>query len=628
MPARPPRGFALIIVVICSIAMVAIAVALVFTAGSSRLVSIKGSAIDQSETIALAGMERAVAYAERVADVERDFDLLLDPAETIDCDALIAAQTSPQRAGAGDSGIPRFTDAGQSIGTHDGRRYRVVPFNSGAYLVRYDDDADDAEVNPLLAAFTGNRPQGGKCTEGLGKNNPFRDRNRAVWITVVGIYPGTDPARARHRTSLRRFHISTASTPGPAIHVDGNIDFEGDLTFCSNVGDIAAGGNIDFDGGDRACGRADAAGTVNGPTPAAPSCPVGNCTAPGGSTDGAPFSRPFPDPISNFDPDMLFWFNARQPHCNFYVVEEAPLGGLFFWDVTRKPECATIPTSTDPTTKLPSPTLQEAADGDDDDACWSPLLLHNGTTLFDPLNIGIPEVNDPDWRPGSATGTFTIDGAAGLPLFSGSARKPDWGTCFVPWKGSGGPRARCTDDAVNGCTGTVAAASLVGGRLKFRSSVALPPGMYRFKDADRNAGDIFVATSPSGLPVSDATPAGFGHGTFLIGGNFIGNADVALGIGQERAPFASLVVKDNVTFRSGQQMVFAGSLIAVRGNILFESGSFPSGGPPFHFHGMIVAGDGNLDVKPSANLNVDYDEDLFGGGGSIPASPTTSRTIR
>ena len=70
--ARSARGFALVIVSVCGVAMTAIALALVFTAGSQKILSTKGAAIDHATTIADSGMERAVAYLGAVAAAETD----------------------------------------------------------------------------------------------------------------------------------------------------------------------------------------------------------------------------------------------------------------------------------------------------------------------------------------------------------------------------------------------------------------------------------------------------------------------------------------------------------------------------------------------------------------------------
>lgn len=632
MSIRRQRGFALVIVVICSVAMVAIAVALAFTSGANRIVSVKGSAIDQSETIALAGMERAVAYAERVADVERDFDLLLDPDLDANCATDVAAQVSPQSAldaSGNPYGVPRFSDGSNE--SYEGRRYKKVAFNEGAYLIRYDDDDDDREDSTLLAPFTGNRPNSG-CTEGttFGDNNPFRDRNRAVWITVIGIYPGADPAKARHRTSLRRYHISTGSLPGPAIFINGNIDIDGALDFCSNIGDIAAGGSMDLGGG-KACGHPVAAGAVSGTSSsAAATCPVGHCTAFQSPTGGVPLPAQ-----TAHAPNALFWFNTTQPECNFYVVRDAAVSGLFFFDPSRDAVCSALVANTNPATAMPSPTTVAqvlTAPAGTADRCWVPVIL--GTPGGVAVNImGWPatEVNGANWRPDASapiSGTLdttlagTLTGSA-IPAMT--ATRPNWGTCKTLWKGTGGSPVDCTSVVGDQCNGVTAAAHVdATGNIVFNDTMALPAGTYRFEAGNELASTIKDAAGA--LPSNDNTPAAFGLGTFLVDGNFTADTDFVLGYGQEHAPFASLVARGNIGINSGRKPVFGGSLISTGGNITFDNGSFP--GTETNFYGMIIGFTGNLHVDTGSKLKVDYDNDLFGGAKAVPAAATMSRTIR
>ncbi len=651
--ARPhtgrSRGFALVIVVICSVAMVAIAIALVFTAGANRLVSVKGSAIDQSETIAIAGLERAVAYAERVAAVERDYDLLLDPQENIDCNTAVDLQTSPQKS---TSGLPRFTDGTPK--EYETRNYQLVPFNAGAYLVRFDDDADDADANRFLSVFTGNRPNGGKCEEGPAftrGNNPFRDRNRGVWISVVGIYPGTNPDTARHRTALRRFHISTVALPGPAIHVNGNIDIRGDLHFCSDIGEIAAGGNLDFGGGNRVCGQPTAEGNTTGnPASAAGTCRIGPatpenpdaCTPRRDPLGGQPFDEPFDQPPltpANFAVDEAFWFNREQPKCNFYVVRDAALGGLFFWDSALDGPagvCAKLPRGELPAAddNIPTPTVSEilTAPSSSTKRCWVPIAVTVAGAPVDLLSFG--EMNGNEWRPKSAEvsalSTAATIGGVVITTDYALTRKPDWSTCKTAWKGVSGKPVGCGSGADAGpfagsqiCNGTAAArAAVVGSDVKFESSAALPAGTYRFSPGDVVASAVFASTP---RPENDLTPQGWGLGTFIVAGRFTGDSPFALGFGQEHAPFASIVASNGVAFSGGSRPALAGSLVAVSGNIDFANGA---GDNDFSFHGMIVAGNGNLTMESGSKLHMHYDDDLFGASFVVPAATTTSRTIR
>lgn len=621
---RRPRAFALVIVVVCSVAMVAIALALVFTAGANRLVSVKGSSIDQSETIALAGMERAVAYAERVADVERDFDLLLDPNLVVNCPASVGA--SPQTM-TNDVGLPRFSDG--TVVEFETRKYLAVPFNKGAYLIRFDDDADDAFVNSNLTPFTSNRVNAGKnCKEGpdFGDNNAFRDRNRTVWVSVIGIYPGVDPARARHRTMLRRLHTSTAALPGPAIHVKGNIDFQGDLRFCSNVGDISAGGNISFSG-DQACGRPTAQGNITGTvTSAASSCPANHCTAFAAPVPLSPFSDP-----PHFAPNQGFWFNARQPTCNFYVVRDPVVSGLFYWDATRA-GCAGPASATD---TLPSPaTVAEILTGVPDARanCWVPVMLGlPGGVALDAMGTGEVNALTGEWKP-SPTGinnTTLLNLPPSITASAFSANKPAWANCKAPWKGVGGSAVGCSGPFSGGgptCNSSSVAADVDGlGQIRLRNTTALPAGVYRFEPGDEKMSTL-LSTSGNPSPTNDdAAPDEFGLATFIVDGNFEGDTNATLGYGMEHAPFASLVVKNDVVLRNGTKPTFGGSLVSIDGNITLESGF---GDSAFHFLGMIVAARGNLTLQGGGKLDMDYDDDLFGGAQPVPASATTSKTIR
>ena len=205
------RGFVLVVCVICSVAMVAIAMALVFTAGSNKMVAAKGASIDESESIAIAGMERSVAYAERVADVERDFDKLLDPALSISCVAATAADTL-----LGTSGLPRFTDG--DVVVVDGKSFRRVPYGRGAYLIRFDDDVDDTVVNAAWAPFTNNHTANG-CDEGPGASGfpgVSRTRSSTAGASTVSTRSSGRPLRSE---TISPGESQRTGGPPPAVAV-------------------------------------------------------------------------------------------------------------------------------------------------------------------------------------------------------------------------------------------------------------------------------------------------------------------------------------------------------------------------------------------------------------------------
>lgn len=630
---KPARGFALVIVVVCSVAMVAIALALVFTAGANRLVSVKGSSIDQSETIALAGMERAVAYAERVAEVERDFDLLLDPDLAVRCVSSVTSQDSPQNMSPTSKvGLPRFSDG--VVGNYEGRNYRVVPFNNGAYLIRYDDDADDAEANIRLAPFTSNRPNDG-CLEGpdfTEGNNPFRDRNRSVWISVVGIYPGVDPARARHRTTLRRFHISTQPLPGVAVYVEHDLKPK-QMTFCSALGDVGAGHDIDFDDV-RVCGTPTAGHNINksssdpfplctsAPAECAPtSTPVQNATLPTFAQLATAMTR------SDAKPNSGAWFRqGAQAGCNLYG-KDGLLGGLYYWD-THAAGCANGPgfdASGNPKTVPDPPNLVAdlvagagtvtAAWAADAGHCWTPLFVSTGAdVIVDVLGwSNVSAVVAPrGWKPVSGSEVAPTN-----PLLGATLKQPDWATCKVHW-----PRKAPLVTEERGCTacdGSTLAIRFNANRIVVDGSapLAMPAVSFRYK-GDFSTGGNYVA--PAAIPLNDDLDAWLPM-SLLIEGKLQGggNDDFAVGFGPGvLAP--SLVVEGDVDLNGNASVHAAGSVV-VHHDVKMNGNS------KWRSFGVVLVGH-DFDAGGSSSVFVDYDEDVVGAAKAVPAAATTSRTIR
>lgn len=603
MAAPRARGFVLIIVVICSVAMVAIAVALAFTAGANRIVSVKGSSIDRAETIAIAGMERAVAYAERVAVVERDFDLLLDPALNVNC------ATPGTAIGAG---LPRFTDVGAVSRDVNGKAYLAIPFNDGAYLVRFDDDADDLGQNAFLAPFTSNRPVNG-CLEGpsfLKKNNVFRDRNRGVWISVVGIYPGTDPATAPHQISMRRYHISTARLPSPAFIVRGNVDFQKGMTFCSPVGDVAVGGNVNFGAASPVCGTVMAGGSITGSiVDGVATCGGADRCAPTGTR--AP-STPFDNSvITALAPPVnsARYFKSDQPSCNLFAIDDAGFGGLFFWDAVA------CPTASDP---VPTPTPDSVIAPD---SCWKPLFLIGPSSTVENV-MGWANVEADGWKPDTAAEQRSLSAAvthSSKTFPSGyTAKQPDWSSCAVNWKADGAQS--CT-----ACNGTKRVAGVATDRvvIDLQTPAAVPAITLRrngFKVPEN-------LVNPPSAPTTDA-PAGWGLMTLLVEGNAsLGAGDhLVLGFGVAKtgnapAPSPSLVVDGSLDVGGGANIEMAGSLI-VRNNVTQQGNS------NLRVHGAIVVG-GNYSAGGNTGVTQDYQTDVFGlANAPLIGAPTTSRTLR
>ncbi len=606
--SRHTRGFALIIVVICSVAVVAIAMALAFTSGANRIISVKGSSIERAETIAVTGMERAVAYAERVASVERDFDQLLDPKLNIDCAAPGAATGN---------GLPRFTDAGHVTRTVGGREYLAIPFNEGAYLVRFDDDNDDLIANSFFAPFANNHPQN-NCGEGAtapGLNNPFRDRNRAVFISVIGIYPGTDPQHAPHQVSLRRYHVSTARLPTPAMLVRGDIELPKKLTFCSALGDVMAGGQIKLGEASPICGTPMSGGAVTA-TISSPGadCPIPTLCAPQGTpAAGTPFETSVLDSIP--PPPSPAWMQPST-QCNLYALEKTgPFGGLFFWDAGAAPTCANPPAT------VLAPSLAGPSDVTDPDQCWRPLFL---TTAAGVVNLlGWDDVVDGSgsgagWKPRSGvvtpvklTSDVDVDGKSFPANYNAS--KTTWDACAVQWKAVVSPRT-CP-----ACDGTKVVAGVNGNhvQLNFTEPKAVPAVTIRFAEFKTALNVIAAPAVPSTddpdkwplatiiadgkAEISDGTTASFGF-------------SVSSG-----AP--SLVVGTSLKLKPGATLSTAGSII-VNGDVLLE------GDARLNVLGAVLV-KGKLKADSAGVVTQRYHFDVFGSTNRpLIGVPTTSRGLR
>ncbi len=600
------RGFALIIVVICSVAVVSIAVALAFTAGANQIVSVKGSSIDRAETIAIAGIERAVAYAERVAAVERDFDQLLDPGLVINCASPGAAVGS---------GLPRFTDPGGVIRMVGGRQYLAIPFNEGAYLVRFDDDNDDLIANGFFAPFANNHPTNG-CSEGPtapGLNNSFRDRNRAVFITVIGIYPGTDPAHAPHHVSLQRYHVSTARLPAPAMVVRGDIEVNNGLTFCSALGDVISGGKIKLDAPSPVCGTPTAASSISATmTPPGADCSVSECASQGSPAPNTPFDDAALTAV--IQPASSSTWRQPEPRCNLYALKRSggTFGGLFFWDAgAAAGACTTMPSS------IPAPT----ADGVlNPNQCWRPMFLTTGSG--DVVNLlgwsDVQETGAKGWSPQNAAATvtpLTADTTVGGKIFpSGYTATPhNWAACKVQWKAVVG------EQTCSGCDGThvVATANADHIQLNFTTPAAIPAITVRFAEFKTSEN----SSSSGAVPATDA-PAGWGLATILSEGKveIDDNSNTALGFGVPGgAP--SLVVGGELKVKGNSALTTAGSVV-VNGDVTLE------GNAKLTVFGAVLV-NGKLKASGSSEVTQDYQFDVFGlANRPLIGVPTTSRALR
>ncbi len=215
MKRSRPRAFAFIAVLVVG---AAIAVLTLLALDSSGLTAVKQARVDvtnDASSAALAGLVRAEAYARQAATTSADFDRLLDSDD--DC--------------VGD-GVPTYPGEG-SIAFR-GHVWQRSAFGSGGYLTRFVDDNDDALTGPGYARTTQV-----KCNEGdAARDQPAGDRNRAVFVDVIGFAPGNDPARASVTTERRKL-IAAAVVPQSYVVVGGR--FTGELETCSYHADVQLG---------------------------------------------------------------------------------------------------------------------------------------------------------------------------------------------------------------------------------------------------------------------------------------------------------------------------------------------------------------------------------------------------
>ncbi|MEW5849303.1 MAG: hypothetical protein AB2A00_10840 [Myxococcota bacterium] len=218
------------------VAVITVAVLTQMNAGQRHLVAAsRERAESQARALAEMGLERmslyATQYMQQVPAVP-DLDGLLDPSLGASLD--------------GDEFIPPASFASGSTVVHVPKnatgtplraalhRYRMVKMNGGAYLVRVDDNSDDGLTG--LATATGNNT----VAEGLGSSVLFRDRDRSVFLTAIGIYPvppGTSDAdayeKASARITLKRF---LSPQPAPGLFAGGSVNVKDDVAVCGAGG--------------------------------------------------------------------------------------------------------------------------------------------------------------------------------------------------------------------------------------------------------------------------------------------------------------------------------------------------------------------------------------------------------
>lgn len=279
--SRHPRGYVLLAVMLLLAALVLLVAIAQQRAGDEGATASFERSDAQARALAEEGLERTRAYLGGLLDRDVDLDRALDPGLDTDCSRLPALG-----GGTLDDHLPPFVDGKRVIASSSGKAYLRVPANDdaeGAYFVRIDDNDDDAQSPPTLAPATSNNPSG-NCLEGPAlsvlRDNPVRDRDGMVWVTVIGVHPGTSlEGNAAHATL--RVLVGPGDPAG--IIAGGTVRMLGSAHTCGPFGDVVATGSIE---GGCLCGAACSAGPVWNSCGSGDACVAQSAAAPCTATAG------------------------------------------------------------------------------------------------------------------------------------------------------------------------------------------------------------------------------------------------------------------------------------------------------------------------------------------------------
>lgn len=574
---RPKRAFSLVIVIVLGVAAFVVATTLLAvseSAGTRVAHSVQG---DHAKAIAEAGMERTRAYLQAITTGQLDFDLALDPNDEANCGGL------PFSAAPGSQVLrPQFTDG--AVVSYRGKDWTRVAYDGGAYLIRFEDDADDFRTQASWDDYTGNTPGAAlNCIEGpalAGADNPFRDRNQTISVTVVGIAPGIDPERAVHRSTLRRMETFPGLAVVAGIQVRGDIEVSGsaNLRACSPIASMQIDGELEADGSGAtgcACGET-RANSVDTPqwshctastactAPIAIGCQAGTMGTPGPSVPSVLAFQSAPGTDFYFDwaaPDTGAT-PPREGSCIFRIEDNT----LWWWDPEATRGGVRCSTKEGAGGDLPD---IEPDDDTDFQQCWTPIVGNIGGDLrgLDPF-----EVSRTQWRPRnsvitgiSAATANTVTGTS--PVFPGGVtfRKPNWQDCKVLNHPAlaGSPLACATCDGDN--------AAMEGSPLWFSGDsavqlTAIPAGIYIFDGDISLSGATQAMNAPTGTAPGELNPATFNPAqwplmTIATTGDINVNARIILGIsGRGDAAWPSIITDGEIVIQANNENLIGGSV--------------------------------------------------------------------
>ncbi len=614
------RGFVLLVVLLVALAAAIIASAMVATSMSARLDAAHSAGAEAAAAIARSGMERASTYLQTVGVADGDLDQALDPDLSADCSSL---PSTP--APCANCNMPELTDPGAAAVTYNGKNYLLVPYGAGAYMIRFDDDSDDQRTEPNWAATTSNHPGSfGTCVEGPtdiggGGDNPLRDRDRMVLITVVGISPGTNPDSPNvHRVTLHQAFQYLTAPSAPGITVGHDFTSDGaDFNGCSPEGSVAVGHNIKSASGGSGCTCGDSfqnGGTVPSQWQSCIDESTSGCNAAqdcalGSITTALPSPSPVlavPDPFSSgTDSDKVADWTSP---CNFMVINGgANQFALFVWDPGASrgggAPCSNMAGSSTP---VPAPKLDDPGFG----ACWTPLVISDGgggicapfptnvngaTGAFEPKNDTPAPVDGASLNSMIST---TCPGATfGTANATDSFNKPDFSLCAIAPAGAYPGQTAVTGNCTAAtCNGSNAVLESDGTQYWFAGGLnpaAVPAADYFFAGVNINTSVSFGGTAPSGatltlgtnwppatvivqgdLTISGAEWFGTGHtnDTSMLFPSLIVTHDAHLNAGVT-AMAGTVWVGNNLTWNSPGTIDFYGEIHAGH-DLKVQSGTF------------------------------------------------------
>lgn len=327
-------GYTMLVVLLVIVVVTLIVFASLNLGGFAR----NEAVIERDEAVASSnaeqGLERTHAWLAALAEGGADLDQALDP--LLDTTCALAPPLLTLAATADDH-LPPFADGVAVVAGAAARSYLRVPTTTGGYLVRVDDNVDDALVG--LVPSTGNNG----CVEGAGLgaalDNPVRDRDRTVVVTVVGLAPQLDPAVARSRKALE---VVLGPVKSAGIVTNGTVNMGGNANVCGSSASIQAGGSITgtgclcssscSGGGPYSC----AADSTCNATAAAGSCTAAGGTSPSTCTATAP--PPATPPVNP-------WASSNAaPRCTgasclpfYYLRWDGAAAQLFRWNYAGVP---------------------------------------------------------------------------------------------------------------------------------------------------------------------------------------------------------------------------------------------------------------------------------------------------